>query len=87
MEVSVSALRSELRRWIDTARKGEEVIVTEHAVPVARLSAVDSTPTLERLVDEGVIGPPARATRPRASGRRRVRAKGSVSDYVSRHRG
>ena len=49
MEVSVSKLRAELKDWIEAARRGDEVVVTERGVPVARLSAVDSADLISRM--------------------------------------
>jgi prevent-host-death family protein len=46
MDVTVSALRAELAAWIDRARAGEEVVVTERGTPVVRLLAVDAAPLL-----------------------------------------
>lgn len=65
MEVSVSKLRAELKDWIEAARRGDEVVVTERGVPVARLSAVDSADLISRLQSEGLITPPS-GDRPRA---------------------
>lgn len=86
MEVGVSALRAELRSWIERATDGEEVLVTERGIPIARLLGVDSAPLLQRLIEEGVVAGPGSNKRPKATGRRRVRAKGTVSEYVSRQR-
>ena len=86
VDVAVSALRAHLSRWVDRARKGEEIVVTDRGVPVARLTAVDATGVIERLTDEGLISRPARAQRPRATKRRRVRARGSVSGLVGAQR-
>lgn len=86
MEVSVSELRAHLSEWISRARSGEEVIVTDRGLPVVRLLGVDSTPLLEQLMEEGVIGRPAAADRPRAVAHPRVRPRGSVADIVSEQR-
>jgi prevent-host-death family protein len=83
MEVAVSTLRADLKAWIDRARSGEEVVVTERGVPVVRLAPVDSATTLERLMTAGVISRPRRRQRPKAVGRRRVRAQGPVAELVS----
>jgi prevent-host-death family protein len=37
MDVSVSALRAELKQWVERARDGEDVVVTERGIPVAGL--------------------------------------------------
>jgi prevent-host-death family protein len=87
MEVGVSELRANLSAWLDRARQGEEVVVTERGLPVARLVGVDSAAKLERLTAEGVIGRPLRGNRPLASATPRRLARGSVADLVSHQRG
>lgn len=86
MEVAVSALRAQLSKWLDRARAGEEIVVTDRGVPVARLTGMGTSTVIERLTQEGLISRPARSQRPRATKRRRVRARGSVSDLVSAQR-
>jgi prevent-host-death family protein len=59
MEVSVSALRAELKSWIEKARAGEEVVITDRGVPVARLSGVQTADLVAGLVRDGLITPAA----------------------------
>ncbi|MFE6971296.1 type II toxin-antitoxin system Phd/YefM family antitoxin [Isoptericola sp. NPDC057653] len=59
MEVSVSALRAELKSWIEKARAGEEVVITERGVPVARLSGVQTADLVADLVRDGLLTPAA----------------------------
>ncbi|ETW24561.1 hypothetical protein MGAST_07705 [Mycobacterium gastri 'Wayne'] len=61
MDVSVTELRAHLSDWLDRARAGAEVVITDRGIPVARLTALDSAGTLERLTAEGVISPCDRA--------------------------
>lgn len=86
VDVAVSTLRAELADWIERARRGEEVVVTDRGTPVARLIAVESAPLLERLTREGVLSRPRRAGRPTASGASRARADRPVSELVSEQR-
>jgi prevent-host-death family protein len=86
MDVAVTALRAHLGDWLDRARTGEEIVVTDRGVPVARLVGLDATTVIERLTSEGLISKPAASPRPRAADRRRVRARGSVSDIVGTQR-
>jgi len=86
MDVAVSDLRAHLSEWLERARKGEELVVTDRGLPVARLLGVTTTATLERLTAEGVIGRPARAQRPTATGQSRPRPRQPVSDLVSQQR-
>ena len=86
MNVAVSALRANLSDWIERARDGEEIIVTERGIPVARLTPVEAAPLLERLTREGVLSKPRDTVRPTAGAVSRVRAQGSVSDLVGEQR-
>jgi prevent-host-death family protein len=63
MEVPVSALRAELKSWIERARSGEEIVVTERGVPVARLTGVATADLVTELTRDGVLSPPS-AERP-----------------------
>ena len=87
MDVSVSALRAELRQWIEAARAGEDVVITERGVPVARLSGIAAADLLTRLERDGLLTPAA-APRPaaRSTERGAPAAKGGVSDLVRRLR-
>jgi prevent-host-death family protein len=86
MDVAVSDLRANLSSWLERARAGEDVVVTERGVPVARLVGIGEPGLLERLTKEGVIGRPRVTRRPKASPAKRVAAQGSVSDYISEQR-
>ncbi|MBN0041633.1 type II toxin-antitoxin system prevent-host-death family antitoxin [Cellulosimicrobium cellulans] len=59
MEVPVSALRAELKSWIERAREGEEVVITERGIPVARLTGVATADLVTELVRDGVLVPAA----------------------------
>jgi prevent-host-death family protein len=83
MDVAITELRANLREWVDRARAGGDVVVTERGVPVARLVAVDAEDVIERLERDGVLTRPEHARRPQATGRRRVRAAGPVADLVT----
>ena len=85
-EVGVAQLRRELKSWLERAREGEEVLVTDRGHPVARLVGVDANPLLEQLQADGTISAPPSSQRPTASGQQRVRGRGSVSDLVVEQR-
>ena len=85
MDVSVSALRAELKQWIEAARGGQDVVITERGIPVARLSGIASADLLARLEQEGLLTP-ATASRPPARAGDKAAAKGGVSDLVRRLR-
>lgn len=86
MDVAVSDLRAHLSEWLERARSGEQLVITDRGIPVARLLGLDTTDVLERLTAEGVIGRPTHPQRPTASGHRRPRPRRSVSTRVSEQR-
>ncbi len=55
----MSDLASQLDDALAAARGGEDVILTEGGLPVAKLGPVESASLLERLAEEGVIAVPA----------------------------
>jgi prevent-host-death family protein len=86
MDVAITELRAHLSDWLALAREGEEVVITERGVPVARVLGIETTPTLERLTSEGIIARPDHTRRPSATGRQRPKAKRSVADIISDQR-
>ena len=86
MDVAVTELRAHLSDWLTRARGGEEVIITDRGVPVARLIGIDTAPILERLAEQGVIARPDQPVRPAATGRSRPRPRHPVSDLVAKQR-
>ena len=86
MDVTVTDLRAHLSSWLERARDGQEVVITDRGVPVARLVGLTATTTIERLTAGGVIGRPAAAQRPPASGRARPRSRRPLAEVVSDQR-
>ena len=86
MDVAVTELRAHLSEWLERARGGSEVVITERGVPVARLTGLATSGILERLAAEGAIGRAAAPRRPAASQRTRPRPRRPVSDLVSDQR-
>jgi prevent-host-death family protein len=83
MDVAVTDLRAHLRDWLAVAQDGREVVITDRGVPVARLLGLDTTPTIERLTGEGLIGQPAEPRRPAVGSRSRPRPRRPLADRVS----
>ena len=84
-EVEIRELNTSLRDYIDRVRNGEELIVTDRGRPVARLSAIDAShDRLAELVAAGVVRPPSSPGR--YLPKRRITAKGSVSELVAEQR-
>jgi prevent-host-death family protein len=86
VEVAVTTFRANLSQWLERAREGEEVVVTDRGVPIARLLGINATATIERLTAQGVIGRPQNPERPQARGRARVRARRPIAPLVSEQR-
>jgi prevent-host-death family protein len=84
MEVAVSALRAELKQWIEAARTGQDVVITERGIPVARLTGIESADLLQRLERDGLLSAPS-AERVASDGER-GRATRPVSGLVRRLR-
>ncbi|MGH3120993.1 MAG: type II toxin-antitoxin system Phd/YefM family antitoxin [Streptosporangiaceae bacterium] len=83
MDVAITELRANLSLWLDQARSGHEVVITDRGVPVARLTGLNTTAALERLTAEGVISRPESGHRPAATGRVRPRPRRPLSDHVN----
>ena len=86
VDVAVTELRAHLGRWIDAARDGSDVVITDRGIPVARIVALDSAPVLDRLTAQGVISRPTLSARPIAGRRPRPIPKQPVADIVSEQR-
>lgn len=86
MDVAVTELRAHLGRWIDAARQGTDVVITDRGTPVARIVALDSTSVIDRLTAEGAISRPIRSVRPVAGNRPRPKPKRAVAEIVSEQR-
>jgi len=87
MDVPVTELRAHLSDWLERVRGGEEVVVTDRGIPIARLLGMSATATLQRLTADGVIGRDVSARRPMATGHPRPRPLRPVSEIVSEQRG
>jgi prevent-host-death family protein len=86
MDVAVSELRAHLSDYLDRAREGDEIVITDRGIPIARLLGLTATATLERLAADGVIARATAAPRPRAAGQPRPRPRRPVADQVSDQR-
>jgi prevent-host-death family protein len=86
VNVAITEFRAHLSEWLEEARSGHEVVITDRGVPIARLIGMESSPTLERLTLEGVISRPALAAKIQAQGQRRPTPTSSVAALVSEQR-
>lgn len=83
VDVAVTELRAHLSEWLDRARAGEEIVVTDRGLPVARLVGVTAASRIKRLTEQGVIARPAQSRRPSAMGLRRPRPRRPVAERVT----
>jgi len=81
VDVGVAAFRADLKKWLDLVRSGEEVVVTDRGVPIARVMPVGETARLEKLTREGLVSPPKNPKRPRTM-QDLIKVDGSVTDYI-----
>jgi len=86
MDVAITELRAQLGRWIDAARQGNDVVITDRGTPVARIVALDWAPVIDRLTAQGVISRPTKPSRPIAGDRPRPAPKRPVADIISEQR-
>lgn len=86
MDVAVTELRANLSRWIEAAREGNDVVITDRGTPVARIVALESASVIDRLTAEGVISRPTSANRPVAGGRPRPAPTRPVAELVADQR-
>lgn len=82
MRVGMRELRSRLKQYVQAARSGEDVIITEHGHAIARLVALQHERPIDRLIEAGLASPPHR---PKGDvDWAPVPSAGSVSDLIER---
>ena len=82
MRVGIRELRDRLKHYVETARSGEDVIITDHGHAIARLVALQNERPVDRLIEAGLAIPPRRP-----KGKvdwTPVPSAGSVSDLIER---
>jgi prevent-host-death family protein len=62
--IGIRELRDGLSRHLAAVRAGSTITVTDHGMPVARISPVETPTALERLIADGVVRPPAHRKAP-----------------------
>ena len=85
MEVGVRELRDNLSKWIGKARKGQEIVITDRGVPVARLTRYGESPALQRLIEQGRVQSPSRR-KAKIDRNNLIKPRGTVSDLVKEQR-
>src|ERR1700683_1079942 len=86
MDVAVTELRAHLSEWVERARGGDEIVITDRGGPVARLLGLRAAGTLQRRAAEGGAARAARPQRPARAGRSRPRPRRPVADIVGEQR-
>jgi prevent-host-death family protein len=82
MRVGIRELRDHLKQYVERARGGEDVIITEHGHAVAQLVALQHERPVDRLIEAGLATPPRR---PKGDvDWTPVPSAGSVSDLIER---
>jgi prevent-host-death family protein len=84
MEVGVRELRGRLSEYLARVREGEEVVVTERGMAVARIISITGGRALDKAVAEGLVSPAPQQERTRPA--RRIQSRGLVSDLVENQR-
>jgi prevent-host-death family protein len=82
MRVGIRELRDRLKHYVETARRGEDVIITDRGHAVALLVGLQHERAVDRLIQAGLATPPRR---PKGDvDWTPVESTGSVSDLIER---
>ena len=86
--VGVRELKNQLSSFLDRVKAGEDITVTEHGRPIARLSAIE--PDVDRmaeLVAAGIVQPSTSSRRQLPRKRVKLTPGSSLADNVAEQRG
>lgn len=85
--VGVRDLKSRLSAHLDRVKRGEELMVTEHGRPIARLSPVGThIDRMTALVDAGIVRPPPATARRLPAKRVKLAGSDSLDDEIAAQR-
>ncbi|MGI9156965.1 MAG: type II toxin-antitoxin system Phd/YefM family antitoxin [Marmoricola sp.] len=86
--VGVRELKNRLSAHLDRVKDGEEIMVTEHGRPIARLSPVGpDVDLMTALIDAGVVRPPQAGDRRLPAKRVKLTGGGALDDEIATQRG
>jgi prevent-host-death family protein len=85
IEVGVRELRDHLSRWLEQAKDGRELVITERGRPIARITGAAGGSKLAALIADGVVTPASAPARP-AEAYPRPRPSRDVADLVAEQR-
>ena len=77
-QVGIRELKSRLSEYVDRARAGETLVITDRGRPVAEIRPLSGRTTLETLLDEGL----ATRAHPKRPSPEPVDVEGGISDLV-----
>jgi prevent-host-death family protein len=81
--VGIADFRRDLKKYLEAAASGDEVVVTDHGTPMVRLTGIDSVPIMEELYRSGVVTPPRSAEPFDPATVVPIHAEGDVSGLIS----
>ncbi len=85
--MGVRDLKNRLSAHLDRVKGGEEIMVTEHGRPIARLSPVgEDVDRMTALVDAGIVRPPQASARRLPAKRVKLTGGESLDDDVAAQR-
>jgi len=84
--VGIAEFRRDLKKYLDAATSGSEVVVTDHGTPVVRLTGIQSASIMDDLYRSGVVTPPTSKERFDPVEIEPIHATGDVSGLVSEQR-
>ncbi len=86
--VGVRDLKNRLSAYLDLVKSGQEIVVTEHGRPIARLGPVSADiDRMAALVEAGIVQPPPSAKRGLPTERIKLVGTSSLDDDVAAQRG
>lgn len=86
-DVGVRELKNHLSGYLDRVKAGEEITITEHGRPIARLTSVSAdVETRTALIEAGIIRPAQVARRRLPSKRIKISPGDPISDLVAQQR-
>lgn len=77
--IGIRELRDGLSRHLAGVRDGDEIVVTDHGTPIARIVPIDKESGLEALVRRGLATMPTAPRRPLPEP---IKANGTVGDLI-----
>ena len=86
MEVGIREFRADLSRLVKLVHGGEELVVTDHGKPVARLVPMSGERKIDRLIREGLVIPAPNPWRANRTLPKPIEGAGPLSDLVNEGR-